>query len=55
MKNLIEILEEMRKLQDNGDTELDHVAADELLCEALLLLGQDELVLEYRKIEKWYA
>jgi hypothetical protein len=32
-----------------------HVEADEVLCELLISLGYEDVVEEYRKIEKWYS
>ena len=37
------------------DTEMDHIEADDLLCEALNLLGQKEIVDIFQKIGKWYS
>jgi hypothetical protein len=51
-------LEEMRKLAEMGaygDTEMNHIEADALLCRVLLHLGQKELVDEWYKVEKWFA
>ena len=39
----------------NPDNETAHMKADELLCEALTMLGQNEIVELYKKIEKWYS
>jgi hypothetical protein len=32
-----------------------HMVADDLLCELLTLLNFEDVVDEYRKIDKWYA
>jgi hypothetical protein len=32
-----------------------HVDADIVLCELLISLGYEDVVDEYRKIEKWYS
>jgi hypothetical protein len=32
-----------------------HVDADEVLCELLTSLGHEDVVEEYRKIDKWYS
>lgn len=46
----------MRALQGHdGDTEIQHQMADEILCEVLLSLGCDHIVNEWRKVHKWYA
>lgn len=49
---LDEIVSKMNALK-GGET--DHIEADDLLCEALKLLGQNELVEAFNKIGKWYA
>lgn len=48
----------LRKMRDagaNGDTEVAHSDADELLTELLEDLGYKRVVSVYRKIKKWYA
>ena len=46
----------MRALQGHdGDTEIQHQMADEILCEVLLSLGCDHIVNEWRKVHKWYS
>jgi hypothetical protein len=52
---MIEILQKMKELEDNEDYETAHHAADELLCEALIQLGQSELVEAFINVGKWYA
>ena len=37
------------------DIEADHSIADDLLCELLIALGQQEIVDLYDKVDKWYA
>ena len=56
-KRLEEIKIEMKYLIDNlhGDTEQNHLLADDLLCEALDLFGQRELTDMFYKINKWYS
>ena len=39
----------------SGDTEEDHMNADDLLCELLEKLGYSEVIERYRLIRKWYA
>ena len=39
----------------NDDPEVAHNRADEVLCDALIELGQQELVKLYAKVRKWYA
>ena len=40
-------------LYENDEAEL-HKAADEHLCETLILLGYEEGIRLYNKMEKWY-
>lgn len=44
-------LKEANKL----DTECAHGVADDVLCDLLEFLGYVDVVVEYNKIEKWYA
>ena len=49
-------IKELKKLVDEGgDTEIDHVRADEILCELLTELGCSEVVEAFNEIDKWYA
>lgn len=48
-------IDQMKDLQGNGDTEMQHAEADEILCRILIELGHQELVKEYYKVNKWYA
>jgi len=50
-----EYVEKMKMCIENGDIEMAHSDADELLCEFLRKLGYDELVEKYLKVYKWYA
>jgi len=43
------------ELQGSGDTELQHVHADEVLCDMLNDLGFKQIVDEFVKVDKWYA
>lgn len=61
-RSLADVVEDMRVLADrppeekNGATkELDHMSADDLLCEALILLGWGSLVEAFERVDKWYA
>lgn len=47
-------LEELKKL-GGDDPETDHVRADNLLCDILEQIGEDEIVKVFRSLEKWYA
>jgi len=49
------ILEAMKALEHNGDTESAHYEADRLLCQQLNELGYSRLVDAYNQIKKWYA
>lgn len=47
-------LEELKKL--GGDYPVtDHMRADNLLCDILEQIGEDEIVKAFRSIKKWYA
>lgn len=48
-------MSQMIDCQNNGDTEIAHSKADNLLCEFLYELGHGDLIKEYRKVSKWYA
>ena len=39
----------------SGDTEIDHVRADDILVELLRELGYNRLAVVYSGIPKWYA
>lgn len=45
----------MMEIESSGDRALDHLEADNLLCELLRELGYGAVVDEYEKIDKWYA
>lgn len=40
---------------ETQDTEIAHSKADDILCEALTLLGHQDLVIAWTKVDKWYA
>jgi len=48
-------LRKLKELQDVRDIEMAHAYADEILCKYLRLLGENEIVDEWEKIDKWYA
>jgi hypothetical protein len=50
-----ELISLLKVLQEDDDTESDHMIADDIVLKALRILGQDELVDEYEKVEKWYS
>ncbi len=48
-------IEQLKELQLEGDPEASHSNADEVLCGLLHSLGYEDVVVEWHKIEKWYA
>lgn len=50
-----EAIEYLKNEQKNSDTEMAHVGADDVLCDLLESLGYQDVVSEYKKIDKWYA
>jgi hypothetical protein len=56
-KRLAELLKEMEDLVNDcdGDEDLNHIAADNILCETLELLGQKELADMFYDVQKWYS
>lgn len=48
-------IEELKKLQANGDIEIAHAYSDDVLCKLLIEMGCEDVVSEYNKIDKWYA
>lgn len=54
---IAEIKEEMKSLRVPGrrDIEVDHITADDLLCELIRLLGHGEIVDDFEELELWYA
>lgn len=50
-----EAIEKMKECVNNGDTEVAHLDADDILCDVLTQLGYKELVDLYEKVKKWYA
>ena len=50
-----DVLERLKRLEDEMDTEEAHVQADELLCAFLRDLGYASIVDAYEDIYKWYA
>jgi hypothetical protein len=48
-------LEKLRSLQSEVDQEMEHLAADGVLCELLVSLGYADVVEEWEKVGKWYA
>ena len=50
-----EAIVKLRDAQDNGDMEIAHADADDILCSLLKSLGYTEVVEEYEKVDKWFA
>ncbi len=50
-----EAIRKLKEEQTNGDTEIAHVNADDILCNLLSELGFEDVVTEYAKVRKWYA
>ena len=50
-----EFAEKMEEIFKNGDGELSHIEADELMAEVLSSLGYEEGVKIFFSHEKWYA
>lgn len=50
-----EAVEKMKECVNNGDIEVAHLDADNILCDVLTQLGYKELVDLYEKVNKWYA
>ena len=49
-------ISELRQLEAlKGDTEVAHQLADDILCDLLDSIGCGAVVVEYKKINKWYA
>lgn len=48
-------IDELQTAQSNGDTEIAHAYADDILCQLLTALGHADVVDEYQKVDKWYA
>lgn len=49
------IIEELKKCEENKDTEKAHIRADGLLLGLLETLGFKEVCEAYHKVKKWYA
>ena len=48
-------IEELKTEQVNGDPEIAHSNAEDILCKLLTALGHADVVAEYEKVAKWYA
>lgn len=54
-KDVSKIIEELKKLQKDPDTETAHLVADWTLCKLLDDLGYEDVTKEWNKVHKWYA
>jgi hypothetical protein len=52
---LVEIWADLKRLANERDAEKAHGKADDLLCEALILLKYPEIVAAYNEVPGWYA
>lgn len=52
-QGVVDALEELQK--PNGDTEILHSAADELVIQFIRSLGYDDIADAWQKVPKWYA
>ena len=50
-----EAIMELRQCQSNSDIEIAHIHADGVLTDLLTALGYQDVVAEWKKIDKWYA
>ena len=48
-------IKKMQLCETHGDAEVAHSEADDLLCKLLVKLGYHDIIVEYEKIQKWYA
>ena len=49
------VIEELKKCEENEDTEMAHIRADALLLGLIETLGFKEVCEAYHKVTKWYA
>ena len=52
---LDEIVKRLGQLENSRDEELAHSEGDQLLLEALRLLGQSSIADAFERIPRWYA
>ena len=45
----------LKQAQTFKDVEIAHATADYVLCDLLDTLGYEDVVLEWKKVRKWYA
>lgn len=61
-EKLTKLLAKLQEAESNGDTEVAHADADEVLCEVISTLATrqtleilTEILATYQKVDKWYA
>lgn len=50
-----EAIKQLKEQQSNCDTECAHYEADDIICKLLESLGYEDVVEEYRNVNKWYT
>lgn len=50
--NKEELIKKLKELQGGGDTEMQHIEADDLLLD---YINDKDITEEFCKIKKWYA
>lgn len=50
-----EALEKLKGIAASDSTEIAHIYADDVLLELLVSLGYEDVVAEWKKIDKWYG
>ena len=48
-------INKLKEEQGSDDTEEAHCNADDILCDVLIALGHQDIVDEYKKVNKWYS
>jgi len=48
-------INKLKEEQGSDDTEEAHCNADDILCDVLIALGYQDIVDEYKKVNKWYS
>lgn len=48
-------IQKLKELQKSEETDQAHADADRILCDLLISLGYEDVIKEYKAIEKWYA
>ena len=50
-----EALARLKELQSIRDIEMAHAYADDVICDLLKSLGYEDVIIEYDKVDKWFA